>query len=104
MAYRSKDLSALAYANGFTLWHYRTSDSAADVDNARYFDGASQMLRVGDFIMLSAGVDGVPSYGVAGLFSKASDSFAHGLNERVPVAAIAPALAHWDSLLRDLSK
>ena len=47
---------------------------------------------------------GVPSYGVAGLFSKASDSFAHGLNERVPVAAIEPALAHWDSLLRDLSK
>ncbi|SNS85855.1 M20/M25/M40 family metallo-hydrolase [Sphingopyxis indica] len=47
---------------------------------------------------------GVPSYGVAGLFSKASDSFAHGLNERVPVAAIPGALAHWDSLLRDLSK
>ncbi len=32
---------------------------------------------------------GVPSYGVAGLFSKASDSYAHGLNERVPVDAIA---------------
>ncbi|MDZ3830629.1 MAG: M20/M25/M40 family metallo-hydrolase [Sphingopyxis sp.] len=47
---------------------------------------------------------GVPSYGVAGLFSKASDSFAHGLNERVPVDAIPGALAHWDSLLRDLSK
>jgi acetylornithine deacetylase/succinyl-diaminopimelate desuccinylase-like protein len=47
---------------------------------------------------------GVPSYGVAGLFSKASDSFAHGLNERAPVAAIPGALAHWDSLLRDLSK
>ncbi len=47
---------------------------------------------------------GVPSYGVAGLFSKASDSFAHGLNERIPVSAIPPALAHWDSLLRDLSK
>lgn len=47
---------------------------------------------------------GVPSYGVAGLFSKASDSYAHGLNERVPVDAIVPALAHWDSLLRDLSK
>ena len=49
-------------------------------------------------------IAGVPSYGVAGLFSKSSDSFAHGLNERVPVDAIAPALAHWDSLLRDLSK
>ena len=47
---------------------------------------------------------GVPSYGVAGLFSKASDSYAHGLNERVPVDAIPGALAHWDSLLRDLSK
>jgi acetylornithine deacetylase/succinyl-diaminopimelate desuccinylase-like protein len=47
---------------------------------------------------------GVPSYGVAGLFSKPSDSFAHGLNERVPVAAIDGALAHWDSLLRDLAK
>ena len=47
---------------------------------------------------------GVPSYGVAGLFSKASDSYAHGLNERVPVNAIPGALAHWDSLLRDLSK
>ncbi|MGL3822387.1 M20/M25/M40 family metallo-hydrolase [Sphingopyxis sp. R3-92] len=47
---------------------------------------------------------GVPSYGVAGLFSKASDSFAHGLNERAPVDAIPGALAHWDSLLRDLSK
>ena len=47
---------------------------------------------------------GVPSYGVAGLFSKASDSYAHGLNERVPVDAIPGALAHWDSLLRDLAK
>lgn len=47
---------------------------------------------------------GVPSYGVAGLFSKASDSFAHGLDERAPVDAIPGALAHWDSLLRDLSK
>lgn len=47
---------------------------------------------------------GVPSYGVAGLFAKASDSFAHGLNERAPVAAIPGALAHWDSLLRDMSK
>jgi carboxypeptidase PM20D1 len=45
---------------------------------------------------------GVPSYGVSGLFMKASDSFAHGLNERVPVAAIAPALAHYDRLIRAL--
>lgn len=65
MAYRSKDLSAIAYANGFTLWHYRTGDSAADVDNSGYFNAANRMLRVGDFIMMSAGVGGVPSYGLA---------------------------------------
>jgi carboxypeptidase PM20D1 len=45
---------------------------------------------------------GVPSYGVSGLFMRPEDSFAHGLNERVPVAAIGPALVHYDRLLRAL--
>ena len=27
---------------------------------------------------------GVPSYGVSGLFQRAEDAFAHGLNERIP--------------------
>ena len=65
MAYQSKSLSALGYANGFTLWHYRTSDLAAEVDNAGYFSPASRMLRVGDFILLNAGVDSTPTNGVA---------------------------------------
>src|SRR3546814_11147378 len=43
---------------------------------------------------------GVPSYGVAGLFFKASDSFAHGLHASAPVAATAPAPAQWERLLR----
>lgn len=47
---------------------------------------------------------GVPSYGVSGLFMKDSDEFAHGLNERAPISAIDGALAHWDTLLRDLAK
>ena len=47
--------------------------------------------------------NGVPTYGIAGLFMKASDDFSHGLNERSPVAAIDGALAHWDSVLRDLA-
>jgi hypothetical protein len=64
MAYRPSDLSALAYANGFTLWHYRTSDSAADVDSVGYFNQASRMIRVGDFILLNAGIGTVPVHGV----------------------------------------
>ncbi len=46
---------------------------------------------------------GIPSYGVSGLFIRAEDAFAHGLNERVPEAAIAPGLLHWDMLLRRLA-
>jgi acetylornithine deacetylase/succinyl-diaminopimelate desuccinylase-like protein len=47
---------------------------------------------------------GIPTYGVSGLFMKASDDFSHGLNERAPVDAIDGDLAHWESLLRDLAK
>lgn len=47
---------------------------------------------------------GVPSYGVSGLFMKDSDEFSHGLNERVPVSSIDGALAHWDSLLKSLAR
>ena len=32
------------------------------------------------------------------------DSFAHGLNERVPVATIDGALVQWRSLIRDLAR
>jgi acetylornithine deacetylase/succinyl-diaminopimelate desuccinylase-like protein len=46
---------------------------------------------------------GIPSYGVDGLFMRAEDDFAHGLNERVPAAAIAPAVTHWETLLRRLA-
>lgn len=51
MAYSSRNLSVLAYANGFTLWHYGTTDTAADVDTAGYFNPAADMLRVGDMII-----------------------------------------------------
>lgn len=64
MAYEAKNLSALSYANGFTLWHYRTADLVATVDNLNYFDGASPMLREGDFIFVNAGVDSAPTHGV----------------------------------------
>jgi acetylornithine deacetylase/succinyl-diaminopimelate desuccinylase-like protein len=47
---------------------------------------------------------GIPAYGVSGLFMKSSDDFAHGLNERAPIAGIDGDLAHWESLLKDLAK
>ncbi len=47
---------------------------------------------------------GVPSYGASPLFMKDSDDFSHGLNERVPVANIAPAITYYLSLFTDLSQ
>ncbi|MEX1993957.1 MAG: M20/M25/M40 family metallo-hydrolase [Steroidobacteraceae bacterium] len=47
---------------------------------------------------------GVPSYGVGGIFMHPKDSYAHGLNERVPVASLDGALLQWRSLLRDLAR
>ena len=34
MAFQTKDLSVLAYANGFTLWHYTTADPAVALTRA----------------------------------------------------------------------
>lgn len=64
MAYASKDLSVLAYANGFTLWHYTTIDLAIDVDTLGYFSAASDMVRVGDIIIANVDTDGTPGSGL----------------------------------------
>ncbi len=71
MAFAAKDLSVLAYANGFTLWHYTTTDLAATVDTTGYFNSASDMIRVGDMIMANTDTDGTP---VGGIFLVASNA------------------------------
>jgi acetylornithine deacetylase/succinyl-diaminopimelate desuccinylase-like protein len=47
---------------------------------------------------------GVPSYGVSGMFMKEGESFAHGLDEKAPLATLDGDLAHWDTLLRELAR
>ncbi len=64
MAYDASNLSALSYANGFTLWHYKTPDTSAVVDSTGYFNGAAAMLRVGDFIFANANVSATMQSGV----------------------------------------
>ncbi len=66
----SNNLSALTYANGFTLWHYKTTDTAAVVDTAGYFNDAAGMLRVGDFLFGNFG--GTPGNGVMVVASNAA--------------------------------
>jgi hypothetical protein len=66
MPFSARELSVLAYANGFTLWHYRTADPLAAllaVDGS-YFAAADELLRPGDQILLSL-ADGPRAAGAA---------------------------------------
>ena len=59
--YKSLNLSVLAYANNFTLWHYTTIDTAANAEGAGYFNKAVDMLRVNDLIIANLDTDGTPA-------------------------------------------
>jgi hypothetical protein len=54
MAFAIRDLSVLAYANGFTLWHYKAGDETrADIAGENFFADASDMMAGGDLVMIS---------------------------------------------------
>ena len=58
MAFAVRALSVLAYANGFTLWHYKAGKEAlATAAAANFFAGAADMMAVGDMI-LTSGAEG----------------------------------------------
>ncbi|MBS4049512.1 MAG: hypothetical protein KG075_24420 [Alphaproteobacteria bacterium] len=85
MAYSSKTLSVLGYANGFTLWHYSTPDPAGAVYGPDYFNAAAEMLRTGDFILANSGAGGAsPQHSVVVVASNE-----HG---QVSLADLTPAV------------
>ena len=64
MAFAIRNLSVLAYAQGFTLWHYRANvatlagtlvppASAEEVQAPGFFDPAADMLAAGDMLLVS---------------------------------------------------
>lgn len=61
MAFVPQDLSVLNYANGFTLWHYTTTDDGTAVTGANYFDAAAPYVRVGDVLVCNTDTDGTPA-------------------------------------------
>lgn len=65
MSYQSKDLNVIAYANGFTMWHYTTADEEF---GERYFNDAADFLRAGDMIV--ANYDAGADIKIAQLFVK----------------------------------
>ena len=54
MAFAIRNLSVLAYANGFTLWHYKAGKDRLDqVEKPDFFADAADMLAEGDMMMVS---------------------------------------------------
>lgn len=58
MAFAARNLSVLSYANGFTLWHYTSTDNNTAATGAGYFNTASDMLRKGDLIIANVDTGG----------------------------------------------
>lgn len=55
MAFAIRNLSVLAYAQGFTLWHYKgAAITLAETRAPSFFNGAADMLATGDMLMVSA--------------------------------------------------
>jgi len=70
------------YANGFTMWHFRSDDTANDVFAPGYFDMAADMLRVGDLLFANLEAMGHARHGLmvvaensAGVVSVATPGF-----------------------------
>ena len=55
MPFTSTDLTVLAYADGYTLWHYVTDDSANETKNSGYFEDARDVFRNNDRVEVFAG-------------------------------------------------
>ena len=64
MPFSTRDLSVIGYANGFTLWHLKTTDPARKVGSKHYLNSAAHMFRVGDFILVNAGIGTLPAHGM----------------------------------------
>lgn len=52
--FRNKDLSVIAYANGWTLWQYYAGDSLETVEVDGYFDKVSHLCATGDIMIIVA--------------------------------------------------
>jgi hypothetical protein len=61
MSFKASELSVLAYANNFTLWHYTTIDDAIAITTSGYFNSAVDMLRLNDLMIINIDTDGTPS-------------------------------------------
>ena len=54
-----RNLGVVAYAQGFTLWHYQADMASLDqMSGPGFFDDAADMFAVGDMVLISASAGG----------------------------------------------
>lgn len=64
MAFENRDLTVIAYANGFTLWYFRsTKDTLATIEKDNYFKPIYHLCNSGDIIIINP-ADGGAAYRV----------------------------------------
>ncbi|MDR1206886.1 MAG: hypothetical protein LBK26_00520 [Rickettsiales bacterium] len=54
MAFANKNLSVIAYANGFTLWHYAEHVSLGAICTDGYFNDVRTLMNAGDIILVNS--------------------------------------------------
>lgn len=55
MAFQNKNMSVIAYANGFTLWHYRSDDTIGQISKNYFPKGFTKLTANGDLMIVNAG-------------------------------------------------
>jgi hypothetical protein len=55
--FENKNLSVIAYANGFTLWHYSSQETLEELYKENYFKKIFDLAATGDIVILN-GSDG----------------------------------------------
>jgi hypothetical protein len=53
-----RNISAIGYGQGFTLWHYRPAHPDEQVTVPGFFDDIWDMLAPGDMMVISSGAGG----------------------------------------------
>jgi len=55
MAFKHLDMSVIAYANGFTLWHYRSADTIEQISTNYFPKTFADLTANGDLMIVNAG-------------------------------------------------
>lgn len=62
MSFKNRNMSVLAYANGFTFWHYKADEGEtlkSIVDDPKYFMPIHTLVNAGDIVIINAEETGI---------------------------------------------